>query len=37
LKELPPEITVIVAHDQPFIDRLVARGVLREGFELGNK
>ena len=37
LKELPPAITVIVAHDQPFIDRLVARGVLREGFELRNK
>jgi glyoxylase-like metal-dependent hydrolase (beta-lactamase superfamily II) len=31
LKELPPSITVIVSHDQPFIDSLVARGVLREG------
>lgn len=32
LKELPSEITVIVAHDQTFIDRLVARGVLQKGF-----
>ena len=37
LKELPPAITVIVAHDQPFIDGLVARRVLHQGFVLGNK
>jgi glyoxylase-like metal-dependent hydrolase (beta-lactamase superfamily II) len=33
LKELPPAITVIPAHDQALIDGLVARGVLREGFD----
>ena len=37
LKELPPAITVLPAHDQVLIDQLVARGVLRQGFELGNK
>ena len=37
LKELPPEITVVPAHDQTLIDQLVARGVMRKGFELGNK
>ena len=37
LKELPSAITVVVAHDQPFIDGLVSRGVLRQGFVLGNR
>ncbi len=37
LKELPPEITVVPAHDQALIDQLVARGVMRRGFERGNK
>jgi glyoxylase-like metal-dependent hydrolase (beta-lactamase superfamily II) len=37
LHELPPAITVIPAHDQALIDQLVARGVLRQGFQLGNR
>ena len=37
LKALPASITVIVAHDQPFIDGLVSRGVLRAGYVLGAK
>jgi len=37
LKELPPEITVVPAHDQLLIDQLIARGVMRRGFDLGSK
>ena len=37
LKELPPEITVVPAHDQVLIDQLIARGVMRRGFDLGSK
>jgi len=37
LKELPAEMTVVPAHDQTLIDQLVARGVLRQGFDLGSK
>ncbi|PYP78091.1 MAG: hypothetical protein DMD35_12320 [Gemmatimonadetes bacterium] len=37
LKELPPEITVVPAHDQMLIDQLVARKVLRRGFDLEAK
>ncbi|MFL5617162.1 MAG: hypothetical protein ACJ79A_02065 [Gemmatimonadaceae bacterium] len=37
LHDLPSGITVIVAHDQAFIDRLVARGELRQGFELTSR
>jgi glyoxylase-like metal-dependent hydrolase (beta-lactamase superfamily II) len=37
LKELPAEITVVPAHDQALIDQLVARGVMRQRFELGSK
>jgi glyoxylase-like metal-dependent hydrolase (beta-lactamase superfamily II) len=37
LKELPPEITVVPAHDQVLIDQLLARKVLRPGFDLAEK
>jgi glyoxylase-like metal-dependent hydrolase (beta-lactamase superfamily II) len=37
LKELPPEITVVPAHDQALIDQLIGRKVLRRGFDLAEK
>ena len=37
LKELPPEIAVVPAHDQALIDQLIGRKVLRKGFDLAEK
>jgi glyoxylase-like metal-dependent hydrolase (beta-lactamase superfamily II) len=34
LRSLPPDVAVVVSHDQAAIDRFVARGVMRRGFDL---
>jgi hypothetical protein len=37
LKDLPPEVAVIVSHDQAAIAGLIARGVLHDGFDLNDR
>jgi hypothetical protein len=37
LKDLPPEVAVIVSHDQAAIAGLTARGVLHDGFDLNDR
>ena len=37
LKDVSSDVTAVPSHDQAFIDQLVARGVMRQGFDLGEK